>query len=114
MRHQIALALVIFGFAASPAAADVVFYRLPTSSGSVVVLEGSATVNPGGTVTFSHNRFGKIHFDLENTEIRKAPTVREQFSRQLNRAGNDANKLLEAAHWALRHGLLPQFYSAVD
>src|SRR5262245_14708355 len=96
------------------ASADVVFYRLPTVSSSVVMLEGTTTVNPGGTVTFTHSRFGKIHFDLANTEIRKAPTVSAQFSRVLGRAGTDAEKRMEAAQWALRHGLLPQFYSTID
>jgi hypothetical protein len=100
--------------AASAAQADVVFYRLPTTSGAVVILEGSTTVNPGGTVTFQHPRFGKVHFDLESTEIRKAPTIQAQFARVLGRAGNDADKLMEAAQWALRHGLLPQFYSTVE
>jgi Protein of unknown function (DUF1570) len=95
-------------------AADVIFYRLPTSSSGVVMLEGTTTVNPGGTVTFVHPRFGKIHFDLESTEIRKAPTTSAQFSRVLGRAGADADKRMEAAQWALRHGLLPQFYNAID
>jgi hypothetical protein len=105
--------VVLAAAACFPARADVVFYRLPTKSGSVVVLEGSATVNPGGTVSFNHSKFGKIHFDIENVEIRKAPTLTSQFGRQLGRAGNDADKRMEAAQWALRHGLLPQFYDAV-
>lgn len=79
-----------------------------------MILEGSATVNPGGTVSFRHARFGTIHFDLESTEIRKAPTVAEQFSRVLAKAGRDADKRMEAAQWALRHGLLAQFYSTID
>ena len=100
--------------AASLAHADVIFYRLPTQKGSVVTLEGTATVNPGGTVTYSHPRFGRIHFDIASTEIRKAPSIPSQFSRVLGRAGKDATKLMDAAHWALRHGLLPQFYSTID
>src|SRR5687768_17178615 len=113
MRHLFPIVAALVAFTESAALADIVFYRLPTKSGSVVTLEGSATVNPGGTVTFLHHKFGKIHFDIENTEIRKAPPLTSQFSRQLGRAGNDADKRMEAAHWALRHGLLPQFYDAV-
>ncbi|HZN34873.1 MAG TPA: DUF1570 domain-containing protein [Pirellulaceae bacterium] len=105
---------MISALLAAPASADVVFYRLPTTRGDVVMLEGATTVNPGGTVTFSHPRFGKIHFDLASTEIRKAPTVSAQFSRVLGRAGSDAEKRMEAAQWALRHGLLAQFYSTID
>ena len=110
--HSIAVALV--ALTTVPVSADVVFYRLPIESGSTVILQGSATVNPGGTVTFSHHKFGQIHFDIESTEIRKAPTLQSQFNRVLGRAGKDANKRMEAAQWALRHGLLPQFHDAVD
>jgi hypothetical protein len=77
-------------------------------------LQGSAGINPGGTATFTHPKFGKIHFAVEDVEIRKVPTLPQQFTRVLGRAGNDAEKCMEAAHWALRHGLLPQFHSAVD
>src|SRR5581483_5796361 len=101
-------------FSSLPVRADVVLYRLPTRRGDTVILEGATTVNPGGTVTFSHSRFGKIHFDLESVEIKKAPTLQTQFNRQLGRAGKDAEKRMEVAHWALRNGLLAQFYTAID
>jgi hypothetical protein len=100
--------------AARPARADVVLYRLPTQRGDTVILEGSTTVNPGGTVTFTHPRFGKIHFDLESVEIKKAPTLQTQFNRQLGRAGKDPEERMKVAQWALRNGLLPQFYTAID
>jgi hypothetical protein len=113
LRVKIAAALALLACASS-ARADVIFYRLPTEKASVVTLEGTATVNPGGTVTYSHPRFGKIHFDIASTEIRKAPSIQSQFSRVLGRAGKDTDKLMEASHWALRHGLLPQFYTTID
>jgi uncharacterized protein DUF1570 len=106
------LPLVLMTFAT--ARADVVFYRLPTRGGDVVILEGAATVNPGGSVTFSHPRYGKVHFDLESVDIRKAPTLETQFVRQMGRAGKDAEKRMQVAQWALRSGLLRQFYSAID
>jgi hypothetical protein len=115
MSKQCWLAMYLFVLAGSELArADIVFYTLPTRSRSLVVtLEGTTTANPGGTVTFNHHKFGKIHFDLESVEIRKAPSLTSQFGRQLGRAGNDADKRMEAAQWALRRGLLPQFYDAV-
>src|SRR5262245_29558464 len=68
------IASVLFAVTlAVPARGDVVFYRLPTRSGTVVTLEGTTTVNPGGTVTFQHPRFGKVYFDLASVEIKKAP-----------------------------------------
>src|SRR5688572_10040953 len=77
----LALALGLAGTRSAPG--DVVFYRLPVTSGAVVMLEGTAVVNPGGTVTFNHPKFGKIHFDLESTEIKKAPSLISQFNRVL-------------------------------
>jgi hypothetical protein len=115
MKTCIAILASVFALLpALQAQADIVFYKLPTRSGSVVILEGSTTVNPGGTVTFNHHKFGKIHFDLESCDIHKAPTMTSQFGRQLGRAGNDADKRMEAAQWALRRGMLPQFYDAVN
>ena len=97
-----------------PSGADIVFYRLPTQSGAVVTLEGTTTVNPGGSVTYHHSRFGRIYLDLASTDIRKAPSIASQFNRQLGRAGKDPEKLMEAAQWALRRGLLTDFYSTID
>lgn len=117
-RNYLARSLPLMGVLgialATGARGDVVFYRLPVTSGGVAMLEGTAVVNPGGTVTFNHPKFGKIHFDLASTEIKKAPSLISQFNRVLGRAGSDADKRMEAAQWALRHGLLPQFYSAVE
>jgi hypothetical protein len=99
---------------ASAAQADVLFYTLPTKKPIVVTLQGDTGVNPGGTVTFTHSKFGKIHFDRENVDIRRVPTLKAQFSKQIAKAGNDADACMAAAQWALRHGLLPQFHTAVD
>jgi uncharacterized protein DUF1570 len=123
MRHSlprclrfVALALLGLGglAAARPVLGDIVFYTLPGSD-LTVVLQGKTKVNQGGTVTFNHPKLGTMYFKLEaGTEIKEVPTLQEQFAKQLGRAGNDANKRFEAAQWALRHGLLPQFYEAVD
>lgn len=92
--------------------ADVVKYKLP-GSGSELVLQGSVTTNPGGTRTFTHPKLGTMHFNLQDSTIIKVPTVLEQFNKQLGKAGGDGAKRYEAAQWALRHGLLPQFYQSV-
>ena len=92
---------------------DIVFYQL--GSGMTVVLQGKTKVHSGGTVTFTHPKLGTMYFKLEaGTEVKKVPTLQEQFMKQLGRAANDGDKRFEAAQWALRHGLLPQFYEAVD
>ena len=95
------------------ARADIIFYTLPGSR-TTFMLQGSATFNPGGTLTFHHPKFGRIYFSTRETEVRKAPTIESRFNKELGRAGNDPAKLTEAAQWALRRGLLPQFYETVD
>ena len=77
-------------------------------------------MNPGGTVTYTHPKFGKIHFDRASVDIRKVPALTAQFTRQLNKAvalddrGQSAEACMAASQWALRHGLLKQFHMAVD
>jgi len=114
-RSSIALALsaLLAAFAPAASRADVVFYTLPGGA-LQVVLQGTAGINPGGAITFTHPKFGTIYFDSRETEVRKVPTLQSQFTKVLGRAGNDPDKLMEAAHWALRRGLLPQFYQAAD
>jgi hypothetical protein len=109
-----ALSAAVLLAAQAPALGDVIFYRLPTSSGATVALEGTTTVNPGGSVTYTHPRFGRIFFDLQSTQIHKVPTIQSQFGRVLRDAGKDPNRLMEAAQWALKRGLLMQFYSTVE
>ncbi|MBC7855023.1 MAG: hypothetical protein IAF94_16450, partial [Pirellulaceae bacterium] len=92
---------------------DIVKYRLPRS-GRELILQGSVQTNPGGTRTFNHPKLGTLHFNLDDSTIIKVPTLQDQYSRQLGKAGSDANKRYEAAQWALRHGLLSSFYQAVD
>jgi hypothetical protein len=113
--HRIFAALLALAcLSHQPARADVLFYRLPTTSGDVVALEGSTTVNPGATVTYQHPRFGKIYFDLASTDIHKVPTIQSQFGKVLREAGKNPDILMDAAGWALKRGLLMQFYSTVD
>ena len=98
---------------APPAQADIVFYTLPGTN-LQVILQGTAGINPGGAITFTHPKFGTIYFDSKQTDIRKVPTLNSQFGKVLGRAGTDADKCMEAAQWALRRGMLKQFHEAVD
>jgi Protein of unknown function (DUF1570) len=109
----VVVALLVL-YMALPARADVLFYTLPGKSGLTVALQGDTGVNPGGTVTYTHPKFGKIHFDRASVDIRKVPTVQSQFTKQLNKAGTNAEACMAAAQWALRHGMLRQFHMAVD
>lgn len=92
---------------------DIVYYRLPGTN-KEIILQGAVTPNSGGSMTFQHPKLGKMYFSIKETEFQKVPTLPQQFSKQLGKAGGDAEKRYQAAQWALRHGLLPQFYDAVD
>jgi hypothetical protein len=115
-------AAIVASVILSPCAvrADILFYTLPGDSGLAVTLEGSTGVNPGGTVTYTHPKFGKIHLDRASVDIRRVPTLTSQFQKQLNKAAlvtppsQNADACMTAAQWALRHGLLRQFHTAVD
>ena len=110
VRVAVSMALILFP---SLVAADIVRYRVPGINREVV-LEGKTTVNPGGSVTFTHPRFGRLYFDVEDTRIYPVPTLESIFSRRLQAAQGNADQLLEVARWALSRGLLDRFYQAVD
>ena len=74
--------------------------------GDVITLEGTTTVNPGGTITFTHPKFGKVHLDIASVEIKKAQPLTAQFARQLGKAGSDPEQRMAAAQWALRKGMM--------
>ena len=110
---SIIIAAISLLLASTAARADIVFYKLPGSK-ATLVLQGSTKVNAGGSVTFTHPKLGTMYFDIRESEIKKVPTVQEQFNKQLGKAGADPEKRYAAAQWALRHGLLNAFYQAVD
>lgn len=116
LQARSALAATLFALAAIPLGTlhgDVVKYKLPNSERELI-LQGTVQTNPGGTRTFTHPKLGTLIFNLENSTVIKAPTVQDQFGRQLGMAGADADKRYGAAQWALRHGLLSSFYQAID
>lgn len=100
---------------ASAARADFVFYRLP-GSGRVITLQGSFTVNTGGTVTYRHPRYGTVHLGLEDTKRVTVPSPNQVFERQFKKAigAKDAKAALNACIWGLQHGLLKQFHEGID
>jgi len=97
---------------------DLVFYRIPKISPPlVVVLQGKAKVLAGGTVSFRHPKFrdSQLIFALADTSIHATLTPRDLFRRNFQKAAQqgDAAPMLQVALWALKHGLLEQYYDAV-
>ncbi len=88
---------------------DVLVYKLPGSNLGMV-LQGSTNVNAGGSVTFSHPRFGNIYFKLTDVDIHKVPTMHQRFTKEVGKAGKDPERLMTAANWALQHGMINSVY----
>jgi hypothetical protein len=96
------------------ARADFLLYRVP-GLGYSLILEGEVRRNVGlaRTLTLNH-KLGKLH--LNNTDVGKLYDVEPMpalFTRKLAKAG-DAQEAMGAARWALKLGLLKQFYIAID
>ena len=105
--------VVILGIAIAPSArADLLEVQIPGTP-LVVMLQGGVKYNQGRTVTFTH-RLGSIYFSRDSVrKNHKVPTFASLFTRQLGSA-RDADSAMNAARWALKHGLLPSFYRAVE
>ncbi|MCX7426972.1 MAG: DUF1570 domain-containing protein [Planctomycetia bacterium] len=93
--------------------ADILFYKLP-GSGAEIVLQGSATINPGRTVTFRHPRFGSLFFGAAEARLVEAPTTQSLAQKKLGKSEGNADACLATATWALHHGLLSDFYKAAS
>jgi hypothetical protein len=95
--------------------ADILLYPLP-GTGVAFALQGKVTPNPGRTVTFRHPRCGNLFFSLDNVRYYQAPTTRTIANGKLQQAtrNQDVEACLDAARWALHHGLMPEFYEAAS
>ncbi|MBI3464765.1 MAG: DUF1570 domain-containing protein [Planctomycetes bacterium] len=100
--------------AGSEARADFLLYQIPGTSAQIL-LQGKITVHPGRTVTLQHAKFGPLHFRLQDVQRYEVPSLPEQFSKRLNRglAAKSPSEVFDAGVWALRHGLLNNYYQAV-
>ena len=80
------------------------------------ILQGRIQVNPGATVSFKHPTFGELYFGLKQVDIKYAPTNSEQYNKMFNKAvaAKNADDVFAAGVWALKHGLLPSYYKAVE
>ncbi|MCA9153722.1 MAG: DUF1570 domain-containing protein [Planctomycetales bacterium] len=107
----VASVLLLLGLECHECVADVILYRIPRTR-LQITLQGTATVNPGGTVTVTHPQFGSLYCRLEDTEIFRVPTTAQQFAIRLRKSEGDAGRLMESARWALRHGLIRSSYEA--
>ncbi|MEZ6112582.1 MAG: hypothetical protein R3C99_16450 [Pirellulaceae bacterium] len=92
----VASVLLLLGLECHECVADVILYRIPRTR-LQITLQGTATVNPGGTVTVTHPQFGSLYCRLEDTEIFRVPTTAQQFAIRLRKSEGDAGRLMESA-----------------
>ena len=76
-------------------------YQIPNTR-LLVMLQGTTNVNPGGTVSFRHPRFGTLVFALDDVTIHKVDTTQALFTRKLRTAvrSGSADEIMSAADWA--------------
>jgi hypothetical protein len=104
------------GLCVAPARADLLEYHIP-GGGGYMILQGKVTINPGKTVTFKHPQFkDPLYFRLEDIKRYESDSNEQLFGKQLNKARNakDADGVFKSAVWALKHGLLEQYWQAVE
>ncbi|HLJ10824.1 MAG TPA: DUF1570 domain-containing protein [Planctomycetaceae bacterium] len=113
----IVAALFVSGLTADTRA-DFLIYKLDDELR--VILHGEVTVNPGGTVSFRHPTISEaLHFSSDQykkgeIEIKRAPTIQQEYAKLRGQAGKDPEAVLKAAVWALKKGRLTDFYAGVD
>lgn len=109
------LGAVVVLSAMAVAQADLVLYTVPGTT-TELVLQGDVTFNPGRTVTFRHAgmRDEMLYFGLETVKVYKHHSIRQQFNRQLIKAGTEVDEMLEAGLWGLKHGLNREFVQAAE
>ena len=93
------------------ARADILYYDV---GGLEFRFEGKAKVDSGRTVMFRHPRFGTFYFGYDDVKFYKAPSTLSICKRKLGKAKDDPKACIEAARWALHHGLLDDFYKAAS
>lgn len=109
----ILIAIATAGFAL-PARADFVEYIIPGTS-LRILLQGKATGLQGGNMSLVHP-LGTLYFDLHDCKRHEVPTLNQQFNKRLRSGINkkDPQAVFQAGVWALKHGMLDEYYEGID
>lgn len=113
MHRRLLIAFSIVLACSSAARADFVEYRL--GGGRLrILLQGKATGLPGGNMQLQHP-MGTLYLDLHDVKIYEVPSLNQQFQKRLRVGLNakDANLVFQAGVWALKHGMINEYYDAV-
>ncbi|MFN8854832.1 MAG: DUF1570 domain-containing protein [Planctomycetaceae bacterium] len=84
-------------------------------SGKKIVLQGKVNVLSRDTVTYDHPTLKeRLYFSKDDVTIYKAKTLRDEYRNTLSRAGKDPDAMMQAAVFALKKGMLKDFYETVE
>lgn len=114
MRRCIFLLILVALAALAPIArADFVEYTIPGTN-LRILLQGKATGLQGGNMSLVHP-LGTLYFDLHDCRRHEVPTLNQQFNKRLRSGMNkkDAAAVFQAGVWALKHGMLNEYYEGV-
>jgi len=108
------VALLSLLLSTAAARADFVEYILPGTT-LRVLLQGKATGLQGGNMSLQHP-LGTLYFDLHDCKIHPVPTLNQQYKKRLVAGQNkkDAAAMFQAGVWALKHGMIKEYYEAVE
>jgi hypothetical protein len=109
---SLAAALLISWVA--PARGETIVYQYPNSP-LFFVLQGKVTENKRDqTVSVADAVVGStLYFPSDAVQVYKVDTVLQEFNKKLGQAGRNADQLFQAALWALKHGLIRDFHTAI-
>jgi hypothetical protein len=111
---QTIIALCLALATAHSARGDFVEYVLPGTT-LKILLQGKTTGFPGGNMSVQHP-LGTLYFGLKDCRIHKVASLNQQFQKRLRVALADksAANVFQAGVWALKHGMLNEYYEAVN
>ncbi|HVV98952.1 MAG TPA: DUF1570 domain-containing protein [Planctomycetaceae bacterium] len=93
--------------------ADYVIFRMPGTP-VTFVLQGKAKVNADKSVSFTHPVLKeKLTFPAQGTDVVEAPDAKDAFQKKLKDAKTAADSF-KVAQWALKRGMLTEFYRATE
>jgi hypothetical protein len=79
-----------------------------------IVLSGRAQPN-AKVVSFTHPSIrDPLYFNADEVEVIKAGSPQQEYNKRLIAAGKNADDIVKAATWALKKGLVREFYAGID
>ncbi len=88
------------------------FICFPKGGSRQIVLEGR--VIPGRTMTYIHPSLGKLYFKIEMVDHIKAIPPSTLYGRMNAKAGEDPEEVFKSAIWALKKGLVREYFAGVE